>query len=466
MIAFLKKYKLTFAKVGAAVLAILIWQIAAVAIGESLILPSPVAVFRRLFTIWREDTFFPAVFFSISRILLGFIAALTIGTLLAIPAGKYRFLEILLSPYMLTIKSVPVASFIVLAYVWFSASSLSAFISFLIVLPAVYTNILTAMHNYDPKMKETAKLFGITGLRKLLFFHLPQIRPYFLSAASLAMGLAWKSGIAAEIITMPKGSMGNLVYYANLWLVTEDLYAYTVVIVLLSLVCEKAVGFLLRKTFDGLGGFSPVSARKEKSAAEPRDIVLVGIGKSYGEHTVLADLTATFPRGKATCIMAPSGVGKTTLLRLIAGFERPDGGSIAGADGGISAVFQENRLSDRANAVQNAMLGRPDATREEAKEILTALGLGEHLKKPVSSLSGGMRRRVAIARALLSDAPLLLFDEAFKGLDEQTKKQTVKVVLEKTRGKTLLAVTHDENEAALLGADVFHLALPSNAPRE
>jgi ABC-type nitrate/sulfonate/bicarbonate transport system ATPase subunit len=200
--------------------------------------------------------------------------------------------------------------------------------------------------------------------------------------------------------------------------------------------------------------------KKESAKAKSaRAVCAEGISKSYGEKTVLRDLSVCFEVGKAACLMGPSGCGKTTFLRLLGGLESVDDGVINGADGEKAMVFQEDRLVEVMNAVQNAMLGRCDVTKEEAQALLSELGLAEDLKKPAHALSGGMRRRVAIARALLSHAPLLLLDEAFKGLDGETKKTVVDAVRRYTSGKTLIAVTHDAEDAALLGADIFPMPL-------
>ena len=457
--AFFTRRRSLFAKIAAVLLALAVWQAVAMAIGEELILVTPLAVFLRLFSIWREAGFFTAVFHSLLRITLGFLAALLLGTLLAVPAGKYPAVETLLSPYMVTVKAVPVVSFIVLAYVWFPPDTLPAFIAFLIVLPAVNTNLLAAIKSIDGGMKEMTELFGVSFPRRLFTVYLPHMRPFALSACALAAGLAWKSGVAAEIMTMPKNSMGNLVYIANLWLASVDLYTYTVIIVLLSVVFEKLFSLLLRKSFDGLERLTPCLFGKPtaKQEARAREITLHSLCKRFGENGVIEDLSLTFEAGRVTCIMAPSGKGKTTLLRLIAGLETPDGGFVRGNEGKISMVFQEDRLSARLHAIENAMLGRRGASPKEAKAILCELGLGEHLEKPVSALSGGMCRRVAIARALLSDAPLLLLDEPLKGLDGETKASVAAVIRRHTEGKTVLAVTHDEEDAALLGAAVVSL---------
>lgn len=227
--------------------ALAVWQTVALVVNERLILVSPLAVCGRLLTIWREAGFFSSLWFSFSRITLGFLLALVAGAVLAVLAGRFRIVEILLRPYMVTVKAVPVVSFIVLAYFWFSAKTISVFICFLIVLPTVYTGLLAGLHSVDPKMIEMAKVFRIPFSRRLRAIYLPHLSPYILSAASLGAGLSWKSGVAAEIISIPGGSIGEMIHYADLWLMTEDMYAWTVILVLASVVFEKLFVLILRK---------------------------------------------------------------------------------------------------------------------------------------------------------------------------------------------------------------------------
>lgn len=179
-----------------------------------------------------------------------------------------------------------------------------------------------------------------------------------------------------------------------------------------------------------------------------------GLYKEYDGVTVLAGLTAEIKEGAVTALMGRSGIGKTTLLRILLGLETADAGKVLDLSGPVVAVFQEDRLSEPLSAIQNARLGRRDATKEEAKAVLAALGLSEDVScRPVSTLSGGMRRRVALARALLSDAPTVLLDEPFTGLDEKTKGEIVPYMKRALVGKTVLLVTHDEEEAALLASE-------------
>lgn len=175
-------------------------------------------------------------------------------------------------------------------------------------------------------------------------------------------------------------------------------------------------------------------------------IRLEHVSKAFGEKQVLKDLSCVFPYGGNTAIMGPSGCGKTTLLRLISRLERPDAGRITGVPDRIGTVFQEERLVGDLTVMRNLLLAVP-GKKGEARSLLRALGLSGEEHTPVRTLSGGMQRRVAIARALLYDAPLLIMDEPLKGLDEETRSRTIALIREKTRGKTVILVTHDPRDA-------------------
>ena len=244
--------KKIIAKASAVLLALLLWQLLSILVGSDILLVSPIGVVKRLFTLVLEAEFLSTVGFTLSRIAVGFLLGLVAGTLLALLAGRFEIVEILLWPYMITVKSVPVASFVVVALIWFSASGLSALISFLMVLPIIYTNLLDGIKSVDRKMLEMADVFKMPHLRRLRFIWLPYVKPFLLSGCRISLGLAWKSGVAAELIGYPEGSVGVALYYSKLFLNTADLFAWTVVIVLLSIIFEKLFLFILKRILKGV----------------------------------------------------------------------------------------------------------------------------------------------------------------------------------------------------------------------
>ena len=180
--------------------------------------------------------------------------------------------------------------------------------------------------------------------------------------------------------------------------------------------------------------------------------------KSFGDVQVLKDLTLEFPEGEITCIKGASGSGKTTLLKLIEGVEMADSGAITGVPDKMAVVFQENRLSDNFTAVSNirAVTGHA-LSKDEIAGHLRELELGDALTKKVGEFSGGMKRRVAIARAICFDAPLVIMDEPFKGLDAALREKAIAYVKRHAAGKTLIVVTHDDTDVQLLGGRLVTL---------
>ena len=189
------------------------------------------------------------------------------------------------------------------------------------------------------------------------------------------------------------------------------------------------------------------------------------LNKSYHDRPVLQDLSLSIPIGQITAVMAPSGVGKTTLLRILMGLETADSGKIEGLDGlRLSAVFQEDRLCANLSPVSNIRLVTGSSlSRQEILSALEQTGLSDCAGQPARELSGGQCRRVALLRALLAPWDLLLLDEPFKGLDTETRKQIMDYVLlhfHKKPGRTVLLVTHDESEASYMAGNVFTLPGP------
>lgn len=233
----------------AVLFALTVWQIAAMIVNEDFLFPTPIGVVLRLLTIWQEDGFFSTIANSFLKIVIGFLSGLILGLTLAILAAKLPIIEDLLWPFMITVKSVPVASFIVLALMWLTSKELSVFISFLMVLPIIYTNILEGIKSSNHDIDKMATVFKMPFGRKILYVWIPRIKPFLLSASSIAIGLSWKAGIAAELIGIPSSSLGEMLYYSKIYFNTLDLFAWTLIIVTLSISFEKIFVALLKYIF-------------------------------------------------------------------------------------------------------------------------------------------------------------------------------------------------------------------------
>ncbi len=245
-------HKNKFGKAFAVMFALLLWQIAAVAVDQKILLVSPIEVAARMTSIWQVEGFASSIWYSFYHIAGGFLLALILGVLLAALSGRFPWIETALWPFMITVKTVPVASFVVICLIWLSAQNLSVFISFLIVLPVVYGNVLEGIKSEDQKMLEVGRVFDMPIIKRIAYIHMPQLKPFILSACKTSLGMSWKAGIAAEIIGTPDGSIGKQLYYAKIYLDTDDLLCWTVIIVIISVMFEKLFMFFLKRFYRGL----------------------------------------------------------------------------------------------------------------------------------------------------------------------------------------------------------------------
>ena len=222
---------------------LLIWQLAAALAGQELLLPSPLRVARELIRLAGGAEFWLTVAQSIRRVLTGIVSAVLLGILLALLTHKSAVLRALLSPVMTLVKSTPVASFIILALVWLGRDVVPPVIAALMVLPVVWANVSQGLDGIDPQLLELAQVCLLPRGRVFRRIMLPSVLPHLRAALCSALGLGWKAGVAAEILTVPARSIGKRIYEAKIYLETTELFAWTAAVVLLSLVIE---GLLLR----------------------------------------------------------------------------------------------------------------------------------------------------------------------------------------------------------------------------
>ena len=222
---------------------LLIWQAGSMILDRTmqvnLLLPSPVTALLRLGELALTSAFWRSVGQSFLRIIGGFLLSCLMASLLAVPASRWNRVRELMGPLVATIKAVPVASFIILALFWLNSRSLALFISFLMVFPPVYLNVLEGIRQTDKKLLEMARVFRVPLWRRIRGIYLPAVMPYFRTAVSLGLGLCWKAGVAAEVIGLPTGSVGEQLYNAKVYFMTGDLFAWTAVIVVVSVLFEK-----------------------------------------------------------------------------------------------------------------------------------------------------------------------------------------------------------------------------------
>ena len=223
----------------------LVWQAAAIAMGNPLLLPTPLQVLRRLWELMGSAAFWQITLVSIGRVLLGVLLGIVLGVLLAVLTAASRPAELLIAPAMTAVQATPVASFAILVLIWLDRDFVPVFICVLMVLPVIWNSVSTGIRMTDTLLLEMAKVYRLPRTRVLRRIYVPSVLPYFRAACSSALGLGWKAGIAAEVLTVPKASIGRMISESKLYLLTEDLFAWTLAVVILSLLLQKIMLRLL-----------------------------------------------------------------------------------------------------------------------------------------------------------------------------------------------------------------------------
>lgn len=226
---------------------LIVWHIAAIRLGKPLLLPSPLTVAERLGELIVTQDFWRYTFRSLLRVLGGILSGVGIAIVISALTAAFLPIEMLLAPLITVIKSTPVASFIILAMLWIGDDILPVFISFLMVFPVVWANLHTALQSIPQPYLDLAQVYRLPLFRRIRRIYAPSALPYFLSACRSSLGLAWKAGIAAEVLALPALSIGKQLNESKLYLETTDLFAWTAVVVVLSLALELCAKLLFRK---------------------------------------------------------------------------------------------------------------------------------------------------------------------------------------------------------------------------
>lgn len=243
-----KKRVASFVKKSAAILFwIAVWQIVSLCVGQELLVPSPAQVLVRLSHLLRETEFWRISAGSLLRIMAGYLAAVAAAVLLAALTSALPFLRALVMPLLSVVRATPVASFIILALVWLRGSQIPPFAAFLMVLPIVWANVSEGIQNADARLLEMARMYRFGPWKTAWRIYVPSVLPYFMAGCTTGVGLAWKAGVAAEVLAMPRNSIGLQLYNAKVYLETPDLFAWTLVIIVLSMLLERLLVSVMRQ---------------------------------------------------------------------------------------------------------------------------------------------------------------------------------------------------------------------------
>lgn len=232
-----------------------LWQTGSMAIDNSIILVGPLDMVKSLTVLLPSRDFWQTIGYSFGKISLGFFSAFFLGILLGSTSHRFPLVGELLEPIILLMKSIPVASFVILALIWIGSKHLSVFISFMVVFPMIYINTTFGLSSTDEKLLEMTRVFRVPAWKKILYVYLPALMPYLISGCKVSLGMSWKSGIAAEVIGVPAHSVGEKLYMSKIYLNTSELFAWTFVIIVISAALEQALLYCLRRAAQK-GGFS------------------------------------------------------------------------------------------------------------------------------------------------------------------------------------------------------------------
>lgn len=422
---------------------VFVWQLVYKSVGKDVIVPSPYNTWLRIKELVITEEFWEITLDSVKRILSGYLCGVGLGLLLAVLTYISKFLYVLLKPLISIARATPVASLTIILVVWVTNQKVPLFIVGLMVFPIIWANTYEGIKNTDKKLLEMSKSFSVGIFKRLFHIYFPSVYPYFIAGASTALGLAWKSGIAAEILGSTQNSMGQQINDAKVMLDSEGKFAWTIVVVLLSIVFERALIFALRRTSLHIPLKEKTCKAKEEHFADNGYIVGRGISKSYGKTVVLSDVDVDVRAGEVLVLRGVSGAGKTTLLMILASLLKKDRGEIR-KEGGVSFLFQEDRLLPWLTVKENILYVNNQADTESLLKLVSLNGT-ENMYP--DELSGGMKRRLAIARTLAGKGDVVFLDEPFTGLDEELRAETSEKVFDYLKDRVVIFITHDSEEA-------------------
>lgn len=224
-----------------------VWQAAAWLVGRPIFLVGPLETVQAFFRLLGQAAFWQAVVSSLGRIGTGFVLAFSLGLLCGAGAYAWPLFGEWIAPVVTMIRTIPVASFVILALIWTGADGLSLVISFLVVFPMIYLHTLAGLRAADVQLLEMAEVFRIRFFPKVWHIYRPALAPYLISACKTALGMCWKSGVAAEVIGTPDHSIGEKLYMAKIFFSTDELFAWTAVVILLSGLFERLVLYVLER---------------------------------------------------------------------------------------------------------------------------------------------------------------------------------------------------------------------------
>ena len=432
---------------------IVLWQGIAMLVGQPELFPSVTDLAAGLFNLFKSGSFYTDLAFTILRGLLGFVLALILAMALAATALHHNFWKNFFHPLVVTIRSIPVISFVLIALLWISPPGLPVFIAFFTMFPILYQNILSGLEHTDIKLIEMSVVFRKTGLQRFKHIYLPAARALISSGISTAMGFGWRAVIIGEVLAGPVHGIGTSMKKAQVFIDMRELLAWTVIAVLVSLIFDFIIKTQTDKARKSGLRITKISHIKKSPNSDLKGFEISDLNKTFNNIPLIQGLSAQFSNEAIYLMKSASGSGKTTLMKIIAGIGKHDSGKI-NIDNKyvISYSFQDLRLIPWLSVMENIAFALPSypvlspQIVANMDQLIALLELTDKKHKLISELSGGEQQRVCLARALILPSDILLLDEPLNGLGQELKIKTIKTIEKWTTSykPIILWATHED----------------------
>ena len=220
---------------------VIIWEILSIVVNQEILLVSPFSAIRRLFELGLQSYFWKSILYSFIKISAGFLFGIIVGMVFSIISSYYRWFRAIIEPLVSSMQAIPIVCFIILCLIWIESKNLSIFVSFLVVFPVVYRNMIRGIMSINTSLKDVSKVYKVSKYREIRYIYMSETAQYLKSSIDIAGKMCWKAGIAAEVIGIPKFSIGENLYNAKIYLSTPDLFAWTIAILIVSVLFQRII---------------------------------------------------------------------------------------------------------------------------------------------------------------------------------------------------------------------------------
>jgi len=408
---------------------LLIWQIIAFSIDYPAIFPHLTTLFSQIFELFLSVDFFKSVGTTISRALTGFAFTCFLSLVTGILAAFYPFWNRYFQPIVVTLRSIPVISVVLIALLWFNPENLPIFIVLITMFPIVHSAIVSGLQHVDLRLVEMSAAFGNSAFQTFIKIYIPSAKNLIISGVSTALGFGWRAVIIGEVLAQPLHGIGSSMKTAQVYLNISELFAWTFIAVITSYGFDSLIRGLSKLRF------STIFLSHKKHFQLNNDFKALkfnNISKAFSQKVIFSKVDFRFENSLIYLLKAPSGTGKTTLLRLAAGTIDPEEGIIHYQNIKSNAFsFQDARLCNWLTVRENIEFAAKKVENQgriTTDSLMRELELTDLAEKFPNELSGGQQQRVSLARALAACADLLILDEPLNGLDNELKKRIIAFV--------------------------------------